>query len=247
MVCSFSQAPCLSQAWGLFVDFEIEQERIGNVMPLIPGFPARSLNHPLAKDRPADSDDVRDVKIFLRERGYYAEPSYGVTPYHDRGLFTAISDYQSDRGLQVVGMMNPEGETQRAMREEKGSKLETPSVLPQKREYFVHELLKEGREKFSKQGLNSIKDMTQRRVNAYMTTYDMEGGDRADGDTVSGIQAPTLDFLSRRQKLGLKKNVKPADLTPLEKALVLEAYADYSLERIGGRKALDDMPDDLAA
>ena len=64
---------------------------------------------------------------------------------------------------------------------------------------------------------------------------------------VSGIQVPTLKFLNSRQKLGLKKNVKPADLTPLEKARVLEAYADYSLERIGGRKALDDMPDDLAA
>ena len=216
-------------------------------MPLIPVFPDRSLNRLLTRDRPADADDVLDVKNFLRTSGHYAEPAYGMTRYPDQGLFTAISDYQREHGLQVDGVMKPDGETQQTMRGEMGRKFQTPDVLEIKKDFFDNDKLKGRRELFANYGLSPIKDMTQRRFDTYMTTYVMEGGDRSDGDTVSGIQAPTLAFMNSRQKLGLKKNAKPADLTPLEKARVLEAYADYSFERVGGRKALDDMPDDMAA
>ena len=84
-------------------------------MPIILAFPERSLKQALASNRPADEDDVRDVKNYLRDQGYYEEPAYGMTPYPDQDLFTAISDYQRDKGLQVDGVMKPDGETQKAM------------------------------------------------------------------------------------------------------------------------------------
>lgn len=60
-----------------------------------------------------DLDDVWATKHNLKRRGYYSEPSYGMTAYPDQQLFGSIKRYQKDNSLRVDGIMKPGGETER--------------------------------------------------------------------------------------------------------------------------------------
>lgn len=79
-------------------------------------FPDRSLNKILDFNSAVDPTDVLEVKIYLNQRGLYEIPDYGLTPYPDKQLFSAIKHYQKRKGLKVDGIMKPEGETQKSMR-----------------------------------------------------------------------------------------------------------------------------------
>ena len=75
------------------------------------------LKRPIGSTHSTDLDDVWVVKKSLSETGDYQSPEYGMTPYPDDGLFEAIKRFQSRHGLQVDGVMEPEGETEDKMRE----------------------------------------------------------------------------------------------------------------------------------
>jgi peptidoglycan hydrolase-like protein with peptidoglycan-binding domain len=207
----------------------------------------QTLNQPLASNTYVHPDDVVGVKMRLRDDGYYETPPYGITPYADDALFHGIKSFQRDRGLTVDGIMNPDGETEHAMRFpiQLASNYPLPEVLAIKKEVFSDTEPKKGRESFSS-ALNK-KDVSEREYRAFMNVHDMEGGNKADGNTVTGITPPTMRELNKRYKLGIPTTANPADLTPDEKVGVLRAYSNYSFERIGGAKALDKLPDNHAA
>ena len=75
-----------------------------------------ALNTLLARNSPADEDDVLNVKGLLNHVGYYDEPSYGITLYPDGRLFQSIAKFQKDHDLTPDGWMRPGGETERALR-----------------------------------------------------------------------------------------------------------------------------------
>lgn len=53
-----------------------------------------SLKQTLNQDSPADPNDVLQVKKALIKTGHYDLPDYGLTPYPDTILFTAIKNFQ---------------------------------------------------------------------------------------------------------------------------------------------------------
>ena len=65
---------------------------------------------------PIDLDDTWVLKQALRQKGFYVEPTNGMTPYPDSGLFEAIKKFQDRKGLHVDGVMEPDGETEQHMR-----------------------------------------------------------------------------------------------------------------------------------
>ena len=54
------------------------------------------LKRPVASNSRAEPDDILALKAFLNSRGYYAAPDWGLTPFPDDALFSAI---QSDLGF----------------------------------------------------------------------------------------------------------------------------------------------------
>jgi hypothetical protein len=204
------------------------------------------LNQTLASNSPANPDDVINVKQQLRRNGYYDEPSYGMTPYPDKNLFDGIKKFQKDNWLAVDGIMNPDGETIRAMQIPilLASNFAAPEVLAEKKDYF-DPVLRSKRKTFA-DALNKI-DVGEREFKSIMKTYDFEGGDRPDGNAVSGLIQDTVNMLNGIYKLQLSPGKRPADLTPKEKANLLVKYGDYSFERVGGRKVYDKLPDEHAA
>lgn len=143
--------------------------------------------------------------------------------------------------------MNPDGETENAMRFPilLASDYPLPDVVTPKKEFFENFKLKEGRENFGK-ALNKL-DLSKRGFNTLMTTYELEGGDRADGHTVSGITVPTLKMLNKKYNLKISGTPTPSTLTHNDKANVLHRYGDYSFERIGGFGVIDKLPSDRTA
>jgi len=91
-------------------------------------FPERPLNKPLEMNSAANPEDVLDVKIFLHQKGLYDIPDYGMPPYPDEKLFTAIKSYQKKKGLKVDGVMKANGETQETMR--KDTEIEREELKP---------------------------------------------------------------------------------------------------------------------
>jgi peptidoglycan hydrolase-like protein with peptidoglycan-binding domain len=72
------------------------------------------LKRPLRPDGPADPDDVLNAKRGLKSFGFY-DPDYPVHEIPDASLFDGIRRFQERFGLQVDGVMNPGGETERAL------------------------------------------------------------------------------------------------------------------------------------
>lgn len=62
-----------------------------------------------------DPDDVINTKRALTSLGFYKVPDYGITPYPDDQMFEGIKGFQRANGLEVDGIINPEGETETAM------------------------------------------------------------------------------------------------------------------------------------
>lgn len=63
-----------------------------------------------------DLDDVFNIKNALKRSGHYEEPDYGITPYPDKELFSAIKRFQKDKDLKIDGIINPDGETIQALK-----------------------------------------------------------------------------------------------------------------------------------
>ena len=76
----------------------------------------KHLNQALAANSAANAEDVVATKLFLRHQGHYAPPEWGISQFPDRALFDAIKAFQQSQGLKVDGVMNPEGETETAIK-----------------------------------------------------------------------------------------------------------------------------------
>lgn len=86
----------------------------------------------LASNTNVDPDDSIKTKEALRRLGYYNTPSYGMTPYPDRELFTAVADLQRDSGIPPTGEMRPGDDTEKAVR----AALDAPSSDEKKGKYI---------------------------------------------------------------------------------------------------------------
>jgi len=75
------------------------------------------LRGPIDRNSNMNLEDVRRVKQALVKIGIMEIPEYGLTPYPDQLMFDGIEDFQSRRGLQVDGVMKPDGPTLRRMNE----------------------------------------------------------------------------------------------------------------------------------
>lgn len=64
-----------------------------------------------------EADDVLSVKRKLKELGHYQEPEWGLNAITDNGMFDGIRNFQKEKGLNVDGIMKPEGETEAKMNE----------------------------------------------------------------------------------------------------------------------------------
>lgn len=78
-----------------------------------------------------DAEDLLNTKFRLEAKGYYQFPDY-VSKKHraafpDREMFKSIKKFQQDHGLTVDGIINPGGETEKALQQS-----ENPVILPQK-------------------------------------------------------------------------------------------------------------------
>jgi hypothetical protein len=69
------------------------------------------LSSAVSRSHKLEEDDVLKTKFALKDIGYYDEPEYGMTPYSDERMFDSIKKFQKDKGLEVDGIMYPEGET----------------------------------------------------------------------------------------------------------------------------------------
>ena len=71
----------------------------------------------LSQNGNANLDDVLAIKQALTSMGHYEVPKYGYTPYPDKTLFEAIKSFQKDEGLEVDGIMKPDGPTIKKLNE----------------------------------------------------------------------------------------------------------------------------------
>lgn len=72
-------------------------------------------NSTLGRSYHVDPDDVLGAKGTLNQLGYYEVPSFGFTGYPDTPLFEGVERFQKDKGLQIDGIVKPNGPTERAM------------------------------------------------------------------------------------------------------------------------------------
>lgn len=89
-----------------------------------------------------------------------------------------------------------------------------------------------------------------REVRISTGIYDREGGTRRDPEStaVAGITARTLgDLIARGKLTGIEKDSLPGDLSAEHRAAIYRAYIDDVLHTVGGRKALENIRDDMAA
>jgi len=78
----------------------------------------KHLNQTLSANSSAHPQDVVATKLFLRHQGHYTPPEWGISQFPDRSMFDAIKAFQKSQGLKVDGVMNPEGETETAIKAE---------------------------------------------------------------------------------------------------------------------------------
>jgi hypothetical protein len=123
MICSFFALAPFLFGTGLFL-FK------GKFMPKQKQFPDRRLNKTMEANSSVDPLDVLEIKVYLQQKGLYEVPDYGLTPYPDAQLFSAIQKYQKQKGLKVDGVIKPNGETQKSMQieSEKLPPLSTPEA-----------------------------------------------------------------------------------------------------------------------
>jgi hypothetical protein len=69
------------------------------------------LSSAVSRSHKLEEDDILRTKFALKDIGYYDEPEYGMTPYSDERMFDSIKKFQKDKGLEVDGVMYPQGET----------------------------------------------------------------------------------------------------------------------------------------
>lgn len=62
-----------------------------------------------------DESDVLQIKIALKQRGFYDVPAYGLTPYADKALFDGIKKFQAVAGLNPTGIVRPNDKTVKAL------------------------------------------------------------------------------------------------------------------------------------
>ena len=56
-------------------------------------------------------EDVKLVKRLLSQNGHYDVPDYGITPYPDAKMLEGIKIFQEVNGLEVDGIIKPDGPT----------------------------------------------------------------------------------------------------------------------------------------
>ncbi len=66
-------------------------------------------------NRNNNPEDILQIKQALNALDYYDVPSYGITPYPDTDIFSSIQNFQRDNDLTVDGIINPKGETEKAI------------------------------------------------------------------------------------------------------------------------------------
>jgi peptidoglycan hydrolase-like protein with peptidoglycan-binding domain len=69
----------------------------------------------LGRDYKTQEADVVKVKSALNKQGFYEIPSYGITPYLDTALLSAIKKFQKSIGLKTTGIIKPGDETDNAL------------------------------------------------------------------------------------------------------------------------------------
>lgn len=62
-----------------------------------------------------DEDDVVKTKTALKKTGDYKAPEWGVTGYPDQDMFDGLKSFQKREGLQVDGVMKPDGPTEKRL------------------------------------------------------------------------------------------------------------------------------------
>lgn len=74
------------------------------------------LDKPFASNGGADESDTRQIKKALNRLGYYRPyEKTGITGIPDRGVFTALKEFQKDRSLAAMGEIRPGDETVEAL------------------------------------------------------------------------------------------------------------------------------------
>lgn len=76
------------------------------------------LAEPLRRDAAAREGDVIALKAALARLGLYRDPDGAITPVPDGDLFRAVETFQRSRRLKADGIVNPGGETERALAQE---------------------------------------------------------------------------------------------------------------------------------
>jgi len=71
----------------------------------------------VAGNAPTDLEDSGTVKMALTSLGYYDDTKTGLSPYGDRQLFQAIQSFQKDNKLEVDGVIDADGPTQKTIKE----------------------------------------------------------------------------------------------------------------------------------
>lgn len=75
------------------------------------------LKGPVARNSPTHLEDSANIKMALTSLGYYDDTETGLSPYGDRQLFQSIKSFQKDNALKVDGIINPDGPTQKSIKE----------------------------------------------------------------------------------------------------------------------------------
>ncbi|WP_316975744.1 hypothetical protein [Shumkonia mesophila] len=69
------------------------------------------LKNAIGPAREIAPEDAVAAKTALAELGHYQIPDFGMTPYPDGALFEGVRKFQREEGLEVDGLMNPNGPT----------------------------------------------------------------------------------------------------------------------------------------
>jgi peptidoglycan hydrolase-like protein with peptidoglycan-binding domain len=70
-----------------------------------------SIKDTVGSDYQTNLEDVYKVKTALKKLGYYQVPVYGMTPYPDEALYTAIKNFQKENKLKTDGVVRPQSTT----------------------------------------------------------------------------------------------------------------------------------------
>ncbi len=74
-----------------------------------------NLKSDVSRSHKLEEEDILKTKVALNKEGYYDVPDYGMTPYSDERMFDGMKKFQKEKGLQVDGVMRPDGETVNAL------------------------------------------------------------------------------------------------------------------------------------